>query len=134
MLQIHRGQMTYVLAAAMLTGPAAFALLFTGVYLAEDASTVAIASQMGVPFSTLLSVWLLGEIDTLAPHAGHHARLRGMVIISFDPRVFDYWEGLALVVASCFIVIARTDLREALEGHSSAGTAGVDRRQSAARC
>ena len=62
MLRIHRGQMTYVLAAAMLTGPAAFALLFTGVYLVEDASTVAIASQMGVPFSTLMSVWLLGEV------------------------------------------------------------------------
>ena len=30
MLRIHRGQMTYVLAAAMLTGPAAFALLFGG--------------------------------------------------------------------------------------------------------
>src|SRR5690606_38724293 len=26
-----------------------------------------------------------------------------MAIISFDPRVFTYWEGLALVVASCFV-------------------------------
>src|SRR5688572_31139637 len=39
MLKIHRGQMTNLLAAAMLTGPAAFALLFTGLFLVEDAST-----------------------------------------------------------------------------------------------
>lgn len=103
MLRIHRGQMTYVLAAAMLTGPAAFALLFTGVYLVEDASTVAIASQMGVPFSTLMSVWLLGEVIRWRRTLGIALAFAGIVIISFDPHVFDYWEGLALVVASSFI-------------------------------
>jgi O-acetylserine/cysteine efflux transporter len=102
-LRIHRGQMTYLLAAAMLTGPAAFALLFTGVYLVEDASMVAIASQMGVPFSTLLSVWLLGEVIRWRRTLGIALAFLGIAIISFDPRVFAYWEGLALVVASCFV-------------------------------
>ena len=103
MLRVHRGQMTYLLAAALLTGPAAFALLFTGVYLVEDASMVAIASQMGVPFSTLLSVWLLGEIIRWRRTLGIMLAFTGIAIISFDPRVFAYWEGLALVVASCFV-------------------------------
>jgi O-acetylserine/cysteine efflux transporter len=103
MLRVHRGQMTYLLAAALLTGPAAFALLFTGVYLVEDASMVAIASQMGVPFSTLLSVWLLGEIIRWRRTLGIILAFTGIAIISFDPRVFTYWEGLALVVASCFV-------------------------------
>ena len=31
-LKMHRGQMTNLLAAAILTGPAAFSLLFTGMY------------------------------------------------------------------------------------------------------
>lgn len=103
MLKIHRGQMVNLFAAAMLTGPAAFALLFAGIYLAEDATTVAVASQMGVPFSTLLSVWFLGETIRWRRILGIVLAFAGVVIISFDPRVFAYWEGLALVVCSSFV-------------------------------
>ncbi|HLS82515.1 MAG TPA: DMT family transporter [Steroidobacter sp.] len=102
-LRLHRGEMKPLLAAAMLTGPAAFGLLFVGLYIAEDASTVAIATQMSVPFSTLLSVWLLGEVIRWRRTLGIVLAFMGMAIISFDPRVFTYWEGLALVVASCFV-------------------------------
>jgi O-acetylserine/cysteine efflux transporter len=102
-LKVHRGQMTNLVAAAILTGPLAFSLLFTGMFLAEDAATVAIASQMGVPFSTLLSIWLLGETIRWRRTLGITLAFLGMVIISFDPRVFAYWQGLALVVASCFV-------------------------------
>jgi O-acetylserine/cysteine efflux transporter len=103
MLKIHRGQMANLAAAAMLTGPAAFALLFAGIYLAEDAATVAVASQMSVPFSTLMSIWFLGETIRWRRTLGIVLAFAGIVIISFDPRVFAYWEGLALVVCSSFV-------------------------------
>jgi O-acetylserine/cysteine efflux transporter len=103
MLRIHRGQMTYLAAAALLTGPATFALLFAGIYLAEDAATIAIASQMGVPFSTLLSVWLLGERIRWRRTLGIVLAFAGIVVIGFDPRVIAYWEGLVLVVGSCLV-------------------------------
>jgi O-acetylserine/cysteine efflux transporter len=103
MLRIHRGQMTYLAAAALLTGPTSFALLFTGIYLTEDASTVAIASQMGVPFTTLLSVWLLGERIRWRRTLGIALAFAGIVVIGFDPRVLAYWEGLVLVVGSCLV-------------------------------
>lgn len=102
LLKIHRGQMRNVFWACMLTGPAAFSLLFVGVSKAEDAATVAIANQMGVPFSTLLSIWLLGETIRWRRRLGITLAFGGMAIISFDPRVLQYWEGLALVVLSCF--------------------------------
>jgi O-acetylserine/cysteine efflux transporter len=102
LLRIHRGQMGNLLLAAMLTGPAAFSLLFLGMYYAEDAATVAIASQMGVPFSTLLSILLLGETIRWRRTLGIILAFGGMLIISFEPRVFAYWQGLALVVASTF--------------------------------
>ncbi|HKU13112.1 MAG TPA: DMT family transporter [Steroidobacteraceae bacterium] len=103
MLRLHRGQMANLFAAAMLTGPATFALLFAGIYLAEDAATVAVASQMSVPFSTLMSVWFLGETIRWRRTLGIVLAFAGIVIISFDPRVFAYWEGLALVVCSSFV-------------------------------
>lgn len=102
-LRMHRGQMRDLLIAAALTGPAAFALLISGMYLVKDASMVAIASQMGVPFSTLLSVWLLGETIRWRRRLGIVLAFGGIMIIGFDPRVFEYWQGLMLVVASCFV-------------------------------
>jgi O-acetylserine/cysteine efflux transporter len=102
-LRVHRGQMVTLFIAAAFTGPAAFALLFCGVHLVKDASMVAIASQMGVPFSTILSVWLLGETIRWRRRLGIALAFAGIMIIGFDPRVFAYWEGLMLVVASCFI-------------------------------
>jgi O-acetylserine/cysteine efflux transporter len=103
LLRMHRGQMRNLLAAAALTGPAAFALLFAGVYHVTDASMVAIASQLSVPFSTLLSVWLLGETIRWRRRLGIVLAFSGIVIIGFDPRVFQYWQGLMLVVASSLV-------------------------------
>src|SRR5512138_1673822 len=103
MLRIHRGQMTNLFAAAMLTGPATFALLFAGIFLAQDAATVAVATQMSVPFATLMSVWFLGERIHWRRIMGIVLAFAGIVIISFDPRVFAYWQGLALVVCSSFV-------------------------------
>lgn len=102
-LRIHRGQMRNLLGAAILTGPLTFALLFMGVFLVADASMVAIASQMGVPFSTLLSVWLLGETIRWRRRLGIALAFGGIAVIAFDPRAFAYGEGLMLVVASCFM-------------------------------
>jgi O-acetylserine/cysteine efflux transporter len=101
MIKIQPGQMKNLIAATALTGPIAFAFLFVGLRKAEDASTVAIATQLGVPFSTLLSVWLLGETIRWKRRLGIALAFGGIVIIGFDPRVIDYWEGLALVVISC---------------------------------
>jgi O-acetylserine/cysteine efflux transporter len=102
LIRLHRGQMHNLIAATALTGPVAFAFLFIGMRKAEDAATVAIATQMGVPFSTLLSVWLLGETIRWKRRLGIALAFGGIIIIGFDPRVLQYWEGLALVVMSCF--------------------------------
>jgi O-acetylserine/cysteine efflux transporter len=103
MLRVHPGQMKYLLLGAIFTGPAAFAPLIMGVGLTKDASTVAIATQMSVPFSTLLSIWLLGDRIRWRRTLGIVLAFSGIVIIGFDPRVLTYWPGFALVVISCLI-------------------------------
>lgn len=101
-LRVHAGQMGNIARAALYTGAIAFALLFCGVRITADASTVAIATQLAVPFSTLLSVWLLGETIRWQRRLGIVLAFLGVVIIGFDPRVFGYWPGLALVILSAF--------------------------------
>lgn len=103
LLRIHRGQMKNLLVAALLTGPLSFGLLFTGISRAQDASTVAIATQLGVPFSTVLSVWLLGEHIHWRRVLGIVLAFSGVVIIGFEPRVFAYRDGLGFVIASSFV-------------------------------
>lgn len=102
-LRWHPHQMANVARAALCTGGIAFALLFCGLRITADASTVAIATQLGVPFSTLLSVWLLGETIRWRRRLGISLAFLGVLIIGFDPRVFSYWPGLALVIASTFV-------------------------------
>jgi O-acetylserine/cysteine efflux transporter len=100
-LRIPRGQLRPLLAAAVLSGPAAFAVLFIGVARVGDVSMVAIASQLSVPFSTLLSVWLLGERIRWRRWLGIALAFSGIVVIGLDPRAFAYWDGLLLVALSC---------------------------------
>ena len=102
-LRWHPGQMGNLARAGLFTGGLAFGLLFVGLRMADDASTVAIATQLGVPFQTLLSVWLLGETIRWRRRLGIALAFTGVVIIGFDPRVFGYLPGLTLVVASTFL-------------------------------
>jgi len=103
LLRRHHGEMTTLLTAALLTGPATFALLFLGIARVEHVSNVAIASQLGVPFSTLLSVWLLGERIHWRRTLGIILAFAGVVVIGLDPRMFASRAGLLLVAASAFV-------------------------------
>jgi O-acetylserine/cysteine efflux transporter len=100
-LKIFPGQMGTLLLAAVLSGALQFVLLFAGLALAHDVSTVAIALQLGVPITTLLSVWLLEETIRWRRILGIGLAFGGVVVIAFDPDVFDYWQGLGLIIVSC---------------------------------
>lgn len=101
-LRIHRGQMGSLVVAAVLTGALHFGLSFVGLKWAENVSSVAIAGQLGVPFTTLLSIALLGEIVRWRRWLGITLSFVGVFVMSFDPQVTTRWGSLALVVASAF--------------------------------
>jgi len=102
-LRIQPGQMSAVVVAALLSGALHFALNFAAIRRATNVSSVAIASQLGVPFSTLLSVALLGETVRWRRWTGIALSFIGIGIMGFDPQIGDRWESLALVVASAFL-------------------------------
>lgn len=102
LLRIHPGQMGTLTLAALLTGALNFALNFAGLKRATNVSSVAIMTQLGVPFATLLSVAMLGEQVRWRRITGIALSFVGVVIIGFDPQIGDRWESVALVVASAF--------------------------------
>jgi O-acetylserine/cysteine efflux transporter len=102
-LRVVPGKMNAMVVAALLSGAVNFALLFAGLSIAQNVSSVAIASQLGVPFTTLMSVALLGETVRWRRWTGIAMSFAGVMIIGLDPVVFSYWPSLVLVVASALV-------------------------------
>jgi O-acetylserine/cysteine efflux transporter len=104
MLRIFRGQMYTLIRAATYSGGLGFALMYLGFKYTDDISSMAIATQLGIPFTTLLSIWLLGERIRWRRKLGIALSFAGVAIVSFDPRALDHAFGLLLVVASQWVV------------------------------
>jgi O-acetylserine/cysteine efflux transporter len=102
-LRVHRGQMGAIVVAGVLSGALHFGLLFVGLGMSKTVSTVAIVGQLGVPFTTLMSIVFLGEVVRWRRWLGITLAFAGVMVMGLDPRVFDFWQGLALVVLSAFV-------------------------------
>jgi len=101
-LRVHRGQMGTLTIAALLSGALNFGLSFAGLRRASNVSSVAILNQLGVPFATLLSVMMLGEVIRWRRWTGITLSFLGIVILGFDPQIMDRWESLVLLLAAAF--------------------------------
>ncbi len=102
-LRIRRGEIRWLMAAAICSGGLQFALMYSGVALSENMSSVAIGGQLGVPFATLLSVILLGERIHWRRWLGIAMAFAGVVLIGFSPEVFSSWTGLLLIIFAALI-------------------------------
>jgi O-acetylserine/cysteine efflux transporter len=102
-LRIRRGEMRWLLTAATCSGGLQFALMYSGVALSDNMSSVAIGGQLGVPFATLMSVMLLGDRIHWRRWLGIGMAFAGVVLIGFSPEVFGSWSGLLLVVIAALV-------------------------------
>lgn len=101
-LRLRRGVMGQIMAIALIGGAAHFALIFLGIGLAGEIAPIAIAAQLNVPFATLLSVIFLGEVLGFWRAFGVGAAFAGVMLLGFDPAVFESLTALLLIAASAF--------------------------------
>ena len=87
---------------AMGMGAVHFALLFQGLANA-DASAVSVVGQLGVPFSTLMSMAFLGETVGWRRGLGIMMAFAGALLIAVDPQSFSLSFGLVYVVFAALI-------------------------------
>tara|TARA_R110000824_G_scaffold390760_14_gene587905 strand:+ start:30897 stop:31763 length:867 start_codon:yes stop_codon:yes gene_type:complete len=101
-LKLHQQNMRRVLIIAVCAGPLGFGFFFAGLALSNP-SVVAVVSQLGVPFATILSVIFLKEQVRWKRWLGISLSFLGVMVISFDPTVFQFLTGVIFVVLSALV-------------------------------
>ena len=102
-LRIHPGQMKQIAVVSMTMGGLHFSLFYGGLALSGSVSAVAIIVQLGAPFATILSVMVLGERIGVRRITALTMSFAGVMIIGFDPAVFNYLDAMVLVVMAALV-------------------------------
>jgi O-acetylserine/cysteine efflux transporter len=91
-----------------------FGLLFTGLALA-GAGVAGVMGQLGVPFTTLLSIMFLREKIGVYRAAGIVLSFLGVMIIVFDPDAFALAVGATYLTGAAFVGAAANVLMKQIE-------------------
>lgn len=110
------GRMGGVLGIALVQGVIHFSLIFAGLKASGDIASVAIASQLYVPFSTLLAVVFLGERLGRRRLFGMASAFGGVLVIGLDPLVFNHLDALLLITTGALAMAVATIQMRRLQG------------------
>jgi len=113
--KVFHGKMWTIFAISMTAGGAQFAILYIAMSMAKDVSAVALATQLGMPFSTLLSIVILKEVVRWRRWLGIVLSFFGVMVISFEPRVLAYFAGFSLGILAAFVGAFSSVLMRQLE-------------------
>ena len=115
-LRWHPGQMRNLAIGCLLTGPLCFATGFISLSMATDIAPLAVASNLGVPFATLLSAMFLGDKIGIWRGGALVLAFGGVLFMGFDPAVFAQGTALALQAASAFFWAAAAIFLRKVQG------------------
>lgn len=96
------GRMKPVLLAAAFGGPFHFGGVFLGTALMDHASSASILTQMSIPMTMVLAVFMLNERIGKWRILGLCLSFVGVLILSFDPHMFGHLDGVAVMLWSQF--------------------------------
>jgi drug/metabolite transporter (DMT)-like permease len=105
-----------VLLVGFLMGGGGFALFFLGIRTSTPSSS-AVVSQLGLPFTALLSVTMLGETINWKRGLGITLTFFGGMLVMWNPgEDFAVSGGLALILASAFVGSLAAVLMKQIDG------------------
>jgi drug/metabolite transporter (DMT)-like permease len=90
-----------IVVVGVLMGGGGFALLFLGLKTASP-SAASIVSQLGVPMTTVLSIFILGERVGWKRGLGIALALSGVLLVMWDPEGMELSTGLFFAAGSAF--------------------------------
>lgn len=102
-LRIIPGKMGYLAALGVMSGALFYIVTNLSLAVAENVSALAIAGQLGVPFSLILAVIVFKERIHRTRIFGIALSLGGVFLIAFDPAAINERLGLALTAVASLI-------------------------------
>lgn len=109
-LRPARGYMMPLLRVSFLLGTIHFGMIFIGLHGSGNIGSVAIATQLYVPFSALLAVVFLGERIPFRRFAAIVTAFAGVMIIGFDPVVLAHLASVLWVIGAALAMAVATIL------------------------
>ena len=104
-----------IIVVGLLMGVGNFALLFMGFKTASP-SAAAVVIQLTVPFTTILSMLMLGEKVRWTRGLGIALTLSGAVVVMWNPHGLQLSPGLWFIVGSAFTGSLGTVMMKQIEG------------------
>lgn len=102
-LKIISGRMRELIALGVLSGAIFYIVVNWSLAVSENISALAIAGQLGAPFSLILAVLILGERIHKYRILGMTLSFVGVVLLVFDPAAGKEINGLLLTVVASLI-------------------------------
>jgi O-acetylserine/cysteine efflux transporter len=115
-LRVVPGRMKELLGLGALTGGLFFLIVNLSMAVTTNVGALAIAGQVGVPFSMLLAVIVLKERIHRYRIIGVALSLLGVAILVFDPAMANEQAGLALTALGSFIWACSSLIQRNLRG------------------
>lgn len=104
------GYMKPLLRVAFLLGVLHFGMVFVGLNAGGNIASVAITTQLYVPFSAVLASVFLREKISLVAICAIALAFSGVMVIGFDPMVFNHLDAIFWVTGAAFIMAVATIL------------------------
>lgn len=102
-LKIIPGKMRELLLLGFLSGALFYIFINFSLAVSDNVSALAIAGQLGVPFSLILAIIFLGERVQKYRIVGMGLSFVGVILIVFDPSAVSEVAGIALTAAASLI-------------------------------
>jgi len=115
-LRLVPGRMRLLLLLGCLSGGLFYIAIGVSLSLTTNVSALAIAGQLGVPFSLILAVIFLGERIGVPRLIGIVLALSGVVLLVFDPAAGKELPGLAVSAVGSLIWASATLIQRRLGG------------------
>lgn len=102
------GFMKPLLRVAFLLGTVHFSMMFIGLNAGANIASIAITTQLYVPFSALLAAVFLRERISAIRVLAIFIALLGVMVISFDPMVFNHLDAMMWVTGAAIAMAVAT--------------------------
>ncbi|QMW23533.1 DMT family transporter [Sandaracinobacteroides saxicola] len=107
------GRMPLLIGTGLVAGAGSFGIGAIGFHLADNVSAIAIAGQLGVPFSLILAILVFGERIRWKRTLGILLAFLGVAVLAFDPHIVDErWALFFAILGSLLWAIGNLGYRK----------------------